>query len=154
MAGVKSQIQSDLAARLRTVTTANGYSTDIQNVFEDDIPMGMDLMSHEVPAVLILNGKDTPKHEHQWIQGNWLIHLQLIHRPGETDETMKCFVGDVNKAIFADSPTLKRNDKFRSLGKSTQWHLVLVDPDVNMIDVNRFTEIVYEVQYHCHLTEI
>lgn len=154
MAGTKATIQTDLANRLRTITTTNGYDLTVQNVFEDEIPMGMDLEPYNLPAILILNGRDTPKHEHQWITGRWLIHLQLIHKIGESDATMKDFVCAVNKAIYANSPTLERNGEFRSIGKSTQWHIVLIDPDVNMIDVNRFTEVVYEVQYHSHLTDL
>lgn len=157
--GIKHDIQADLAARLRTITNANGYTTDVQNVYGEDtndanIPMGLDLEAYKLPAILILNGRDTPKHEQQWIVGNWLIHLQLIHKPGETDETMKQFVAEVFQAIYANSPTVQRNGEFRKLGQSTQWHIVLIDPDVNMIDVNRMTELVFEVQYHCHPTQI
>ncbi len=157
--GTKDEIQAALAARLRTITNANGYTTDVVNVYGEDtddanIPMGLDLEDYKLPAILILNGRDTPKHEQQWLVGRWLIHLQLIHKPGETDATMKTFVRDVLKAIYADSPTLQRNGEFRKLGQSTQWHIVLIDPDVNMIDVNRFTEMVFEVQYHCHPTDL
>lgn len=157
--GTKDNIQLDLATRLRTITAANGYTTDVQNVYGEDsdssnIPMGLDLESYNLPAILILNGRDTPKHQQQWLVGNWLIHLQLIHKPGETDATMKQFVRDVMKAIYADSPTIQRNGEFRKLGQATNWHIVLVDPDVNMIDVNRFTEVVFQVQYHCHPTDL
>jgi len=67
---------------------------------------------------------------------------------------MKRFVRAVLKAIYADSPIIERNGEFRKIGASTQWHTVLIDPDVNMIDVNRFTEVVFEVQYHSHPTNL
>lgn len=151
---VKTQIQTDLKARLETITTANGYPIEVFKVFNDAIPLAMDLNEFEIPAILILNGKDTPKHEHQWLRGNWLIHLQLIHKKAASDEEMAIFANSVVRAIYADSPTIERNGEFRRLGQSTQWHLVLVDPDLNMIDVNRMTEMVFEVQYHCHPTQI
>ena len=151
---VKTDIQTALKARLATITTANGYPLTVHNVFNDALPLAMDLQEFEVPAILILNGKDTPKHEHQWIEGRWLMHLQLIHKKAASDEEMEIFANSVFRSIYADSPTVRKNGEFRRLGKATQWHIVLVDPDVNMIDVNRMTEIVFEVQYHCHPTEI
>lgn len=151
---VKTQIQTDLKARLETIKTANGYPITVYNVYNDAIPLAMDLQEFEVPAILILNGKDTPKHEHQWIRGQWLIHLQLIHKKAASDEQMAIFKNSIYRAIYANSPTIERNGEFRKIGASTQWHIVLEDPDLNMIDVNRMTEIVFEVQYHCHPTQI
>lgn len=151
---VKTDIQTALKARLETITSANGYPLTVYNVYNDALPLAMDLQTFEVPAILILNGKDTPKHEHQWIEGRWLVHLQLIHKKAASDEEMEIFSNSVFRAIYANSPTVRRNGEFRKLGKSTQWQIVLMDPDVNMIDVNRMTELVFEVQYHCHPTEI
>lgn len=150
----KENILSSLQTRLQSVTSANGYDTDIQNVFLDKIPLGLDLDEHELPGVLILDGKDTPKHQHQWLVGQWLIELQLIHLPDTSDADMQRFVRDISKAIYADSATLQRNGEFRKIGDATEWKIVLIEPDVNMMDANRFACVVFEVNYHCHPTDL
>jgi len=57
---VKTQIQTDLKARLQTITEANGYPLTVYNVFNDAIPLAMDLQEFEVPAILILMAKTRP----------------------------------------------------------------------------------------------
>lgn len=141
--------------RIKTVTSANGYDTDIQNVFSDEIPMGMDLDEHEMPAVLVISGKDKPKHQQQWLIGSWLMELQLIHRHEVGDSVMHNFVRDINKAIYANSPTAVRNDAWRTFdGKPHAIWLQEIDTDLNMIDENRFFSITYMVQYHTHPTDL
>lgn len=151
----KEKIQNSLITRLQKITNANGYDTNVLNVFGDEIPMGLDLDEFQLPAILVLNGRDILKHQQGWLLGTWTMELQLIHLPSQTDNTMKRFVRDVNKVIFADDPLSKRRDAWRSFGGSpTEWRNILIEPDVNMIEANRFHIMVYEVSYHTDVTDL
>lgn len=154
-ASKKEQIQNSLAARLLTITTANGYDTNISKVFNNEIPMGMDLEQSEVPAILVIAGRDIPKHEHQWLKGNWEIELQLVHNAEETDATMHRFVRDVNRAIYANSPTAIRRDAWREFdGKPSGWWIDDIVPDLFMIDANRCSVLNYIVSYHTDVLDL
>ena len=151
----KGLIQQSLVDRIKTVTAANGYDTDIQKVFSDEIPMGLDLDEFELPAVLVISGKDTFDWQTQWIKGNWIIELQLIHLHSVGDSIMHNFVRDVVKSISANSPTLVKGDAWRIFdGKPTSVKPIETDTDLNMIDGNRFYSITYMVQYHTHPTDL
>lgn len=151
----KARIQQSLVTRLKTITNANGYDTDVKNVFSDEIPMGLDLDSYELPAVLVIAGPDKPKHEHQCIKGRWQIEVQLIHLPDVSDTVMLNFVRDVNKAVYANSPTVHRNDAWRTFdGQPTAIWILDLDTDLNMIDGNRFAGVTYLVEYHSTPTDL
>jgi hypothetical protein len=151
----KGDIFTSLATAIATVTTANGYDTNIIKVFADQIPMGLDLDDYELPAVLVIAGPDKIKHEHQCIRGAWFIDLQLIHRADATSQDMLNFCRDINKAIYANSPTATRTDAWRIWnGKPFNVLTVNIEPDLNLIEGNRFAIMTHLIEYHTTPTEL
>jgi len=151
----KEQIQQSLVDRLKTITAVNGYDTNVAQVYADEIPMGLDLEEYNLPAVLVIAGKDKIKHQLGCLKGNWFMELQLIHKSTVGDSEMLRFVRDVNKAVYANSPTLKRHDAWREFnGKPTAFWIVELDTDLNMIDANRFAGVTYMIEYHADPTDL
>lgn len=151
-ASKKEEIQIGLIARLEKLTSANGYDTDVQNVFVEEIPMGLDLDEHQVPAILVVSGVDTLERSHQWVKGSWEFEFQLWHNE-VTDAIMQRFVRDVAKVIFADSPTAVRNEAWRGaqpigIHESVYnvWQQEII-PDLNMLEANRCYICDYLIQY-------
>jgi hypothetical protein len=150
-----AQIQQSLVDRLKTITSANGYRLNVQKVFSDEIPMGLSLDEYELPAILVITGKSVYKYQTQWVVVRTLFELQLIHTATQGDTVMNNYVGDVARAIHANSPTVQRNDAFRLFdGKPTSVRMVENDTDLNMIDGNRFYCMTWEVEYHAHPTDL
>lgn len=154
----KGQIMLAIGDRLRTVTAANGYSTDVKNVYADKIPMGIKLSPIELPAIFLLDGPDTPILEHQVYRGSWDIRLQLWDIGGSEgvgDVSMLEFVRNVYKAIYADSAVAQRHDAFRALHKAVHEFIPQgISPDLNMIDANRVIELSFNVQYRTRLWDL
>ena len=151
----KALIQASLRDRIATVTSANGYDTDIQKVFMDEIPMGLDLDLYELPAALVISGKDTLTHQQGWLVGKWVIEVQLIHNGTVGDTIMNNAARDIAKAVYANSPTVRRADAWRVFeGQPTAVWIREIQPDLNMIDANRFICSTYEVEYHTHPTDL
>ncbi len=153
--GVRGEILVALAERLGTITAANGYSTNVNKVYYDKIPMGIRLASYKLPAIFLLERLDPITNQHKQLQGATEYDLQLWHNDGVGDVEMDTFVGDVFKAIYADSATAQREDQFRSLHPK----LVIVRPisiagDLNMIDANRIYEVSFSVEYRCKFYEL
>lgn len=147
MASKKAQIMDALASKMATITSGNGYDTSVQKVFHNEIPMGLDLDSYELPAVFVIGGDDSVEHNLQWVDGNWQIEVQLLHND-VTDAVMHDFVRDVNKAVFAGSATGDATNAWRSLHPSiTYIHLVGIEEDLNMIEANRFFIVKFLVKY-------
>lgn len=143
----KAQIMDALAAKLATVTAGNGYDTDVQKVFHNEIPMGLQLDNHELPAVFVIGGDDTVDHKLQWVDGNWEIEVQLLHKD-VTDSVMHNFVRDIAKAVFAGSATGTSSSAWRSLHPSiTYIHILDVEEDLNMIEANRFFIVKLMLKY-------
>ena len=145
---IKNDIKNAFIARLRTITSANGYSTGVVAVYDDRLPMGISLETHELPAIIAIAGEDRiePKGQNR-IYCEWMFYLQLIH--GDvTDDVMFQFAGDVGKAIFANSPTADRQDEFRTLHSSIyQMDILEIEPDLNMIEANRFMVMSLKIKY-------
>jgi hypothetical protein len=153
--GRNSQMLKSFVDRIKTIKTANGYDTNVMNVFNDEIPMGLDLDEYELPAVLVIAGKDKVVHQHGELKGNWVIELQLIHISTVSDSVMLDFTRDVHKAIYADSASVHRNDAWRVFnGQPTAVWILENDMDLNMIQGNRFAGISYLVQYHAKPTDL
>lgn len=151
---IKGQISDAFAARLATITTANGYGTNVKKVYSDKIPMGIQLTKHAVPAIFVLDGPDQLDMQFGCMVGNWDFRLQLWHNE-VGDIVMIEFCRDVLKAIFADSPTAQRVDAFRALHTSiTEVIPLSISPDLNMIDANRVTEISFIVRYRTKLFDL
>jgi hypothetical protein len=135
---IRSEILQALAARLRGITTAHGYSLDVQQVYADEVPLGMDLAEHEVPAILLLDKECKVEHEFTDLNCEWIFELQLIH--GQvSDSVMLDFTRQVAKALYADSPTAENNNGLRTLhNRVYDLQLLGAFGDLNTIDGNRF----------------
>lgn len=145
--GVRADIAQALANRLMTITNANGYTTNVVNVFYDKIPMGLQLEAHEIPAILLIAGNDTLQRNSQCVYGQWQFFMQMIC--GDVpDSTMFQFTRDVFKAIYAGSPTDTRLDAFRLLNDAVyDVEPVVLEPDLNTIEANRFGLLEINVKY-------
>jgi hypothetical protein len=145
---LRSEIKNNLATRLNTIKSANGYTTNLANVFSNDIPMGLSLEPHELPAILLIPGNDIidPKGQNR-IYCDWTFYLQLIH--GDvTDDVMMTFISEVSKAIFANSASADRQDEYRTIHESIyKLDITEIEHDLNMIEANRFAIIELKVKY-------
>ena len=151
---LKGRILDAFATRLAKITTANGYDTNVINVYSNEIPMGIQMNDYELPAIFLLDGPDNFITEHQKLVGAWDLRLQLWHNR-VSDKTMMDFVRDVFKVIYADSPTAQRQDMFR--GFVPEIHEVIPlsnSPDLNMIEANRVTELSFLVKYRTPLYDL
>jgi len=152
--GVRSDIEDGLAARLMTITAANGYGTDVVNVYYNKIPMGLRLEEYELPALLLIAGNDTIKRQSQCIYGSWQFYIQLIHTD-VPDSVMFDFVRDVFKAIYSDSPTADKLDAFKTIHTSIyDIEPIVLEPDLNTIEANRFGLIEINVKYTTKLNQL
>lgn len=149
--GLKAQILQNFADRLRTITAANGYGTNVVKVFADEIPMGLDLEEFNLPAILCIDGQDKQTLIHQCVEGLWNIELQLIHKD-LPDSVMNEFVKDVFKCVWANSATAERNDGFRSIHPNIYEITPLsISPDLNMIEANRIYGVSLQIHYRTRL---
>jgi len=156
---VRADIQAGLAARLETISPGNGYTTETVTVYYNDIPFGLDLEEDKLPAILIVAGDDIPDMKQGCYYGHWLFELQLWHRRVD-DSVMDQFVRDVSKAIYANSPTAKRNDGFRGptpggIHESVYSVRTLkLETDLNMIEANRLYMSHYEINFTTFLYDL
>jgi hypothetical protein len=145
---IRSEIKNNLATRLRTISAANGYSTSLIAVYEEKIPMGINLEPHEVPAILLISGPCVidPKGQN-CIYCDWSFYLQLIHAD-VSDSIMETYVREVSKAIFANSPSADRQDEYRLIHPSIyKADITEIEPDLNMIDANRFAIMTLKIKF-------
>jgi len=99
--GDRSDIQAALAAKLATITTANGYATNVNTVYSDIIPMGLDLAEFEMPAIFLLAGPDEIKREMRCLRNQWTFEIQAWDEVEKADSVMDAFIADISKAMFA-----------------------------------------------------
>lgn len=145
---IRDEILTNLKSRLDTIKTAVGYSTNVFKIFKDQIPMGMSLEPHELPAVLLIPGmtKIDPKPSNR-INCEWTVYLQLIDG-AVSDAAMMNFVTDIGKAIFAGNATADRQDDYRTIHPSIyKFDIVAIEPDLNMIDSNRFFIVELNIKF-------
>lgn len=154
MTSIRAEIGSAIASKLSEITTANGYQTNVNKVYFDKIPMGIQLETHELPAILLLSGDDKPEMKNQCWFGNWEFYIQLIHDQVD-DQTMDVFVRDVFKAVFAGSSTSQTETFYRSIHhRIYQIDPLAIEPDLNMIDANRCYVIGLMVKYVTKLYDL
>jgi len=135
-----------LAARLDTIKETNGYDLTVKKVYYDKIPMGIQLASHEVPCIFLLDSDDRFKPEFKILDADWTIDLQLWNKQVSDKEQAK-FVRAVFKAIFANSPTAERVDEFRIHPAIYGIVPDSVVNDLHMIEANRVTLVRFVVKY-------
>lgn len=146
----RGDILAALAARLAKITTANGYATNVKKVYYDEIPMGLELAEHELPAIFCLDRDDVPQLEHGVFKGNWQVKLQLWHNPNP-DSTMLDFVRDVFKVIYSDHPASQVRNMFKVHPRVVEITPSAIASDLNMIEANRVYEVGFIVQYRTEL---
>jgi len=153
-ASIKGQILEAIANRLTIITLANGFATGVKKIYNDKIPMGIQLQKQQLPAIFLLEGPDTIQLEFGCMKGNWDIRMQLWHNE-VGDVEMIAFVRDVLKAIYANSPTAQVLDAFRALHPNIYEFIPLsISPDLHMIEANRVTELSFEVRYRTKLFDL
>jgi hypothetical protein len=151
---VHGDIQNALAARLATITAANGYATNVLNVYHDEIPMGLDLNDYQLPAIFLLSNLTQLTTQFPKVIGRWQVNLQLWHTK-VADSVMYDFVRDVYKAIYADSPTAQVNGSFRALHpKVVEVRPLSLATDLQMIEANRVFVLSFEVHYRTELFDM
>lgn len=144
-----SIIQENLAQRLATIKQANGYETDVKNVYYDTIPMGLELEPHQLPAILLIATHNEIERKVGCNINKVVFEVQLIGLDTAPDSYMFDFISNIYKAIFANSPTADILNLFRTIHPSifdiksdgSQF-------DLNMIEANRFAIIDLQVFYN------
>jgi hypothetical protein len=151
MDSLKANILEALANRLKTITTANHYTTNVVNVYYDKIPMGIELNNYQLPAIFIISKGDILETKQNTLEGNWELGLQLWHTGKMGDFVMDQFTRDVYKAIYANSPTAQTNDSFRIHPQVVELKPVSIISDLNMIEANRVYEVSFLIKYRTKL---
>lgn len=155
MASIKGAIFQAIANRLTNLTAANGYSTNVKQVYWDKIPMGLQLSVQQLPCIFLLDGPDPVDMKFKCLEGNWDIRLQLWHNGKIGDLEMLQFSRDVFKVIYANSPTAEVDDQFRTLhSRIVEIVPLSISPDLNMIDGNRVAELAFTVRYRTKLFDL
>lgn len=149
---VRGQIMENMAARLATVTAANGYSTNVKKVYYDQIPMGIDLPKYDLPTIFQLNRVESNAMQQKCYQGMWEFDLQLWEHGSAGDIQMAEFVRNVYKGLYANSATAEVDDQFRSIHPQlTELVPLPISSDLNMIEANRITVVTFRVHYRTKL---
>lgn len=147
----RSEIQQAIANRLATITTANGYATDVKTVYSDKIPMGIELNSYQLPAIFLIGEEDNIKMEFPTAQHDWTLSIQLWHNEVD-DVDLYNFERDVLKCIYANSPTAEVHGEFRGLhSKIVQIMPLQSLPDLHMIEANRIMILRFSIQFRTKL---
>lgn len=151
---IHGDIQNNLAARLATITTANGYGTNVVAVYHDEIPMGMELNDYQVPAIFLLDNITPIQTQFPKAVARWQFSLQLWHNK-VADSVMWDFVRDVYKAIYANHPTATVNGAFRSIHERVvEIKPLSIASDLQMIEANRVYVATFELQYRTELFDM
>jgi hypothetical protein len=145
-ASLKTQILYALKDRLAIVKVANGWPVDVNEIFVDEIPMGLDMQPHQLPAIIVMDDQDIFSHEHQALDCAWKIELQLVLEKCP-DSKVHELARNVLKAIFAGHPTTESNGGFRFHPAVTWVQLQAQHGDLHMIEANRMASIELVIHY-------
>lgn len=148
MSNKRTTIGKAIRDRLATVTTANGYASNIKKVFFDAIPMGLELKVTDLPCVMMLDEGAPYNHEHGKLDVAMSLRLQVWDKGDRTDEQLHDHLRAIAKAIYANSPTANVLDAWRSFHPSLTWvELVGDEGDLHMIEANRVATLNLIVHY-------
>jgi hypothetical protein len=145
-ASTRANILLALASRLEGITTANAWPQWVKKVFVDDIPMGLDLPPHQLPAIIVLDDQDFMNHQHQSLDCSWKIELQLVLEKCP-DSKVHELIRSVAKAIYAGHPTMETNGGFRFHPAVTWVQMQAIHADLHMIKANRLASMEIIVHY-------
>jgi len=83
--GIREQIATKLKERIELVTTANGYTQDVQTVTFNDIRINVDEWKDwELPAVQIIDLAGIYQHEMSRSRTIWNVAIEVVLRTTET----------------------------------------------------------------------
>lgn len=146
--GLLSDIQIGLANRLATVTTANGYTTNIVNVLYDKIPMALELEDHELPAVLLLMSSLDIERKVGCNENTAKFEIQFVLPGTSSDSEMIQFASDIYKAIYSDDPVTTNINGIRTIHPAIfDIKSDNIEFDLNMIEANRFAMLNLQVMF-------
>ena len=146
--GLLSDIQIGLATRLGKIKTANGYTTNVNNVLYDKIPMALELEDHECPAILLLLSSLSIQRVVGCNDNTANFELQLILPGSATDDELIQFSSDVYKAIYSDDPIVTNINGIRTIHPAIfDIKSDNIEFDLNMIEANRFAMITLQVMF-------
>jgi hypothetical protein len=149
---LKFDILKAVADRLETIKTANAYPVEFKKVYYDQIPMGINLSSYQLPVIFLIDGNDNLKLEMSCVEGSWDLRVVVWSEEKDTDEDMMNYARAIFKCIYANSPTAEISTAFRALHPSlVEMQPVAINPDLNMIKANRAIEVMFNVRYRTKL---
>lgn len=151
---VRAQVGQSLADRLATIKTVAGWPREVVNVWYNDLPLGLELMDHDLPAIFVLDDGAPYQHKQQVVDVSRNFRLQFVMPKGTTDEVMDELIRDAVKAIFADSPTADVLSEFRMHPRIYQVTLSGDDVDHHVIEANRIASLRLIVHYRTKPTDL
>lgn len=152
---ILAQVGQSIVDRVATVKTVNGYPRTIRKVFYDQMPMGLELQPHEMPAILVIDEGARTNHDKLRLDIEQTFRLQLILERDEADEKIYEMIRSVIKAIYANSPNAERIDGFRALHeKIVEIKLLDYQTDLHMIESNRIATLRFSVHYRTKLFDL
>lgn len=148
MTSIRSEVGLGLKARLETITTANLYPIGVKKVFYDKIPLGLELLPEDLPALFLLDDGASMQHLHGLIEVARAFRVQIVDNEDATDDRMNELIRLVSKAIWANSPTAQVQDAFRSIHERIyQVEMDADETDLHMIEGNRIASVQMIVHY-------
>jgi len=154
---VRAEISKGIRDRLKTITDANGYCTNVKEVYFDKIPMGLALRQDKLPAILLIQGVDNVSRTELGgcLIGDWELELQLWHCGNIGDCEMNRFEADVFRAIYANSATAQTNSQYRKIHpKIERMNPDRIIPDLNMMEANRVSIVFFRISYRTQLFDL
>jgi len=143
---IRAQVGVALADRLASITTANGYQYTVKSVFQDKMPMGLDLEEKDLPAILIIDEGGIPEHIQQVVHWARSYRLQIVD--GEVPDTKLAeLMRAIGKAVFANHPTADLTSEFRFHERVYQVEFGPDETDLFMIEANRIATMQLVVHY-------
>jgi hypothetical protein len=147
MPSLQADIAQALATRLASITEANGYDCDVKNVWADDMPLGLEMQPHDLPAIFVIDEGAQLSQDHGTLDVQRTFRLQLVHSR-VPDSVMAEVVRAVAKAVFANSPTAQVQTEFRSIHPRVyQVRLIDAETDLNLLEANRIASLRLVVHY-------
>jgi hypothetical protein len=147
MTDLRTSVGEALKTRLETITTANGYDLTVKKVWFDDIPLGLGLSPEDLPALLLLDDGASFTHEHQLVNVQLAIRVQIVESEEAPDNRLNAIIRAIGKAVWANSAVAEVQDQFRFHPKVYQVAMESDETDLHVIDGNRIATTRMIVHY-------
>lgn len=133
-----AKILEALEARLKTLTSANGYLTNVRTVRGTKSEMDISTASRDLPSIEIINNDETYNHlASAMYESQQSVILLLVAEKSWTDQQMEDFKSDIRKCLFGGSSSASGNTGVTLGGVCTSLYLVSSKSDLNLVDANR-----------------